>query len=314
MPGIGIVTNPNSRRNRRNPEQVKRLGYILGDSDSRHELTKHPDDIRKVAERFKENGVEVLALNGGDGTNHVTLSTFIDVYGETPLPLIAFLRGGTMNTISNAIGIKGTPGKIVLRIAENYHLGEPFEISERDLLKVEHGEQVHYGFIFGNGLIYNFLDAYYNSGNPSPWVGFTTLVRGALSGVIGGSFAKQLMSPFKARVTVDGEVWERREFKAVLASSIEQLGLGFRPFTRCRETPGKFNLLAVIGSTPRFVMQLPRARVGKLMNPSVITSDVASDVLFESEEPIPFIIDGDMHHSEGPVRLSTVPRLRIIIK
>ena len=130
-----------------------------------------------------------------------------------------------MNTISNAIGIKGTPGKIVLRIAENYHLGEPFEISERDLLKVEHGEQVHYGFIFGNGLIYNFLDAYYNSGNPSPWVGFTTLVRGALSGVIGGSFAKQLMSPFKARVTVDGEVWERREFKAVLASSIEQLGL-----------------------------------------------------------------------------------------
>jgi len=138
MPGIGIVTNPNSRRNLRYPDQVQRLGYILGDGkESEHALTQHPDDIVQVAERFRDHGIEILALNGGDGTNHVTLSAFIDVYGDEPLPKIAFLRGGTMNTIANAVGVRGLPGSILLNIAEKYHLGQPFEISERDMMCVE---------------------------------------------------------------------------------------------------------------------------------------------------------------------------------
>ena len=33
MAGIGIVTNPHSRRNRKDPERMRRLGYILGRDD-----------------------------------------------------------------------------------------------------------------------------------------------------------------------------------------------------------------------------------------------------------------------------------------
>ena len=31
MPGIGVITNPYSRQNKRNPRLAQRLGYILGE-------------------------------------------------------------------------------------------------------------------------------------------------------------------------------------------------------------------------------------------------------------------------------------------
>jgi len=261
MPGIGIVTNPNSRRNRRNPERMHRLGYILGSDEVRHEMTQHPDDIRGVAERFKERDVDILALNGGDGTNHVTLTTFIDVYDDTPLPMIAFLRGGTMNTISNAIGIKGTPGTILLNISEKYHLGQQFEITEREIMRIDSDTGTHYGFIFGNGLIYNYLEAYYSHPNPSPLVAARVLGRAMLSSALGTKFARDMVRPFRARVVVDGERWEQESYTAVVASTIEQIGLGFRPFIRCRQQPGTFNVLGILTGPLGFTLALPNPRV-----------------------------------------------------
>ncbi|MDX9722300.1 MAG: diacylglycerol kinase family protein [Myxococcota bacterium] len=314
MPGIGIVTNPNSRRNRRSPEFVRRLGYILGSDEDRHEMTRRPDDIRIVAERFKEHAVDILALNGGDGTNHVTLTTFIDVYGSTPLPKIAFLRGGTMNTISNAIGIKGTPGKILLNISEKYHLGIPFELSERDTLCVEYEDKRQYGFIFGNGVIANFLDAYYATGNPSPLIASKVLAAAILQAPFKGPLAAKMFEPFRARVSIDGQVLDAQEFSAVVASTIEQIGLGFRPFVRCRERPGSFNLLRIHTGPLGFALELPRIRLGQLPDPTKVPSHVCERALFESDAPIPFTIDGDMHVAQGKVELSCGPRLQIIVK
>ena len=135
MPGIGIVTNPHSRRNRRHPERMRRLGYMLGRDDT-YELTNRIEDVADVAREFKESDIDILGLNGGDGTNHVTLTTFIEVYGDKPLPKIALLRGGTMNTVSNGIGIKGKPPRLLANLVEKYYTGQPFETTRRDILKV----------------------------------------------------------------------------------------------------------------------------------------------------------------------------------
>lgn len=312
MPGIGIITNPNSRRNRRNPEQVRRLGYVLG-RDASHELTRDTDDIYRVAELFRAEEVEVLALNGGDGTNHVTLSTFIDVYGDTPLPKIAFLRGGTMNTISNAIGIRGNPGKILLNISEKYHLGQPFEISERDIMRIEYDGHTHYGFIFGNGLAFNFLDLYYKSG-ASPTTAVTTFCRICGSALVNGSLAREAFRPFRAEITVDGETWPEREFTAVFGMAIEQIGLGFRPALRCRAEPGTFNVLGILAGPFSFAIEMPKVRMGKPLPSEKMKNVIARDAVFASDEPLEFTIDGDLHRSEGPVRITTGPTLEIIVQ
>jgi diacylglycerol kinase (ATP) len=314
MPGIGIITNPHSRRNRRYTERMRRLGYMLGQHDS-YELTNRIEDVAAVAERFKDNGVEILALNGGDGTNHVTLTTFIKVYGQTPLPKIALLRGGTMNTVSNGVGISGTPPRLLANLVEKYYTGQPFETTKRDILKVRDENGEHYGFIFGNGLVANFLEEYYATGNPTPLTAGVLLGKALATMPLGGDMIERLFRPFTAQVELDEERWDERDYSSVLASTVEQIGLGFRPFIRCQEREGAFHLLAVTGNPVGVAMSLPRIRLGLPVSEQTIRSAVSSKAVFRSREPISYTIDGDMHSArDGEVVLETGPRLEIIIK
>lgn len=311
MPGIGIVTNPHSRRNRRFPEQMRRLGYILGKDDV-YEMTNQLQDVRRVAEEFKRNNIEVLALNGGDGTNQATLTNFIEVYGDHPLPMIAFLRGGTMNTISDAVGVRGTPGQILLNLVEKYYTSRDFDITERDMLKVSDATGTRYGFIFGNGIVSNFLELYYGTGNPNPVMAARLLARGVASSFIGGRTAKQIYKGFEAEIEVDGEVWPMKRYQAVLVGTIEQIGLGWRPFTRCEERDGAFHLAAVNDRPLDIVKALLPMRLGQRVSDEIIRDTVASKATFRSTSEIVYTIDGDMYRSDEPVLLETGPRVKII--
>lgn len=315
MPGIGIITNPHSRRNRRYPERMRRLGYMLGRHDT-YELTNRIEDVEEVALEFKENDIDILALNGGDGTNHVTLSTFIDVYGDAPLPKVALLRGGTMNTVSNSIGIRGTPPKLLANLVEKYYTDRPFETSVRDILKVTDETDTRYGFIFGNGIVANFLELYYDTDDPSPTTAAVLLAKGFASlPKGGGEITDKLFRPFHARIEMDDEVWPERDYTAVVASTVDQIGLGFRPFNRCQEKEHSFHMLGVAAGPMGVAKAFPRLRLGFPIEDEDFPSAVTDRAVFRSSEPITYTIDGDMHVSDdGEVTLETGPRLEIIIK
>ena len=105
MAGIGVVLNPKSSRNRRNPRAASRLARVLGDAGVVREAHS-VEELRRIAEEFRALSIDVLAIAGGDGTNHVTLTGFLAVYGDRALPKVALLRGGTMNTVANSIGVR----------------------------------------------------------------------------------------------------------------------------------------------------------------------------------------------------------------
>ena len=74
-----------------------------------------------LSDSDRVTSIGLLAISGGDGTNHVTLSGFIDVYAGAALPQIALLRGGTMNTVANAIGVRrGRPEGLLARLVRAY--------------------------------------------------------------------------------------------------------------------------------------------------------------------------------------------------
>ncbi|MFU8804492.1 MAG: diacylglycerol/lipid kinase family protein [Bradymonadaceae bacterium] len=314
MPGIGIITNPHSRRNRRYPERMRRLGYMLGQHDT-YELTNRIEDVAAVAERFKDNGVEILALNGGDGTNHVTLTTFIKVYGDEPLPKVALLRGGTMNTVSNGVGISGSPPRLLANLVEKYYTRQPFETTQRDIIRVRDESGERYGFIFGNGLVANFLEEYYAAGDPSPVSAAVLMGKGIASLSVKGELIGRLFRPFTAGIELDAEKWKERDYVSVLASTVDQIGLGFRPFIRCQETEGSFHLLAITAGAVDVAMMLPRIRLGLPVKEDKIRSAVSSRAVFRSRESISYTIDGDMHTAQdGEVVLEAGPKIEIIIK
>lgn len=314
MPGIGIISNPHSRRNRRYPEQMRRLAYVLGRDDT-YELTNRIDDVSEAARQFRDSDIDILALNGGDGTNHVTLTKFIEVYEDEPLPKIALLRGGTMNTVSNAIGVKGTPARLLANLVEKYYTDQPFETTHRDLLRIDDETGTRYGFIFGNGVVANFLELYYGTGNPSPATAAKLLAKAVGSLPFDSEINRELFKPFTAGIELDDEMWDERDYTAVLASTVDQIGLGFRPFIRCQERKSAFHILGVTAGPIGVAMQLPKMRLGLPVDEEHIRSSVSGKAVFRSSDPITYTIDGDMHRAEdGRVEMQAGRRLEIILK
>jgi diacylglycerol kinase (ATP) len=186
--GIGVVFNPRSRRNLRDPGAAVRLARRLGDQGVVREA-RSIDELYRIAEDFRRDDIDVLAISGGDGTNHVTLTGFLDVYAGHTMPQVALLRGGTMNTVANAVGVRhGRPEGLLGRLLRDYaqHASMPLENVERHVMRVSPrgGGKTHYGFLFGTGVVHGFLAEYYRDGEPSPLVAAKTLARGIGSALV----------------------------------------------------------------------------------------------------------------------------------
>jgi diacylglycerol kinase (ATP) len=313
--GVGIITNPRSRSNKRDPLGMRRLGYLVGTRGAAA-ATRSLDDLYRAAEEFKGAGIDVLGINGGDGTLHVTLTAFLQVYGAVPLPAIAILRGGTLNTIAKGLGIRGRPDDLLFSVLDHYHNREPIPYIERPLLRVQSDGEPQYGFIFGNGLIAHFLEAYYATGKPSPLTGGKLLVRTVLSALFGTPLVKALFRRFVGQVRVDGEAWARTDFTTVTAATVPEIGLGFKPYHRYAEKPDHFALLGIHAGPTAVAAELPRVWMGKPMRRDKAISAVARHVEIGSDQPFGYIIDGDSYPArpgQTQVTVSTGPTLRLLI-
>jgi diacylglycerol kinase family enzyme len=309
VPGIGLITNPRSRVNQRDPGRALRLGYLIG-SHGTAEATRSIDDLYRVCEEFNKERIDVLGISGGDGTLHHTLTAMIRTYGDAPLPPVAILRGGTMNTIARSFGIFGPTPKLTFELVDLHRRGllDTIPGFDRSILQV--GDK--YGFIFGNGIIYNFLHEYYASGRPSPATATQLIARAAASALVRGPLSRRIYKRFRARVTADGDRWACEDFITVAASVIEQIGLGFRPFYRCNEAPTAFALLGIHTDAVGFVAELPHILAGKPMRRDKVIDRVAREVTFEPHGPLEYIIDGDTYVQEEPLTLRMGPTLRFL--
>ena len=309
MPGIGLITNPRSRVNQRDPGRARRLMYMIG-SHGTAEATKSIDDLYRVCEEFKKERIDVLGISGGDGTLHHTLTAMIRTYGDTPLPPVAILRGGTMNTIARSFGIFGEAPRLTFELVDRHRRGllDTVPWFEREILQV--GDK--FGFIFGNGIIYNFLHEYYATGNPSPGTAAQLILRAAGSTVMRGPLSRRIYKRFHARVVADGDRWACEDFITVAAAVVEQIGLGFKPFYRVHEREDRFALLGIHTDAVGFVAELPSILAGKPMRRDKVIDQSAREVVFESDEPLEYIIDGDTYVQDEPLTLHLGPRLRFL--
>lgn len=307
MPGIGIVLNPHSKKHKKDPDRMKNLAFIVGDKGSCKE-TSDLGDLHRVAEEFKTRDIEILAIGGGDGTNHVTLTAFIKVYGEKPLPKITFLRGGTLNTLAVACNIKGTPERILSNLIYKYHEDVPFQIKEVDIMNINGA----YGFIFGTGVIYRFMDEYYR-GTPSPLRAFNTLSRSIGSALVNGPFACKLFERYEAQVQVDGKAWPFKNYSALYAGSVDRLGLNFRVF-HYSDVPGNFHAVG-FSLPPRNVLKnVGKMYAGKPTQDENILESPAATMEIRFSEPQGYIIDGDRLPPVSEIVVKTGPRLKILVQ
>jgi len=308
MPGIGVVNNPFSRKNRRNPRGIDALGYIVG-SSGESAATRSADDIHELLKLFREQQIEVLAINGGDGSNTLVLSALVEVYGDEPLPKIALLRGGTMNIAANSCGVRGTPAGLMMNLTRKVREGIPLQTTFRDTVCIES----HYGFIFGCGFVYTFLSAFYERGKKNAVQAARLVGRLVGSALVRGKFYRSLTARLDCRVSVDGRPWPHDGYYALAASTVEQIGLGFKAFHRHEEKPGTFHLLGLIRPPASLVVSIPKAYTGRRVSTRKLVETVAARAVIEAAEPVPYTLDGENYPGSTRLEITCGPRLEIVV-
>ena len=282
------MNNPGSRRNRRQPRTVRRL-------------------------RASSSGVDVLGVNGGDGTVHFVLSAAIRAWDGAPLPRLLLLPGGAMNTIARGTGVRCPPERALREVLVRRRRGDAIPTVDRDLLRVSaDGAPPTYGFIFGTGSIVAFLDAYYATGHPCPATAAFLVVRGIASALVNGRFAASLARRERLRVSTDGDEWPDGSYLAVAAASTPDVGFGFLAFARCLEQPGFFHVVGVTGSLPQLALSVPRIRRGSPWRRRLAQDEVSRALFVEGDAPR-FTVDGDLYAAQRAISVETGPGVEILV-
>ncbi|MGM0577875.1 MAG: diacylglycerol/lipid kinase family protein [Myxococcota bacterium] len=309
---VGVILNPMSGRNRGRGEAIDRLEWIVGD---RGEVFRcaDPDSLRRAAEDFRRKGLDVLAVSGGDGTNSMVLTAFREVYGDAPLPLLALLRGGTMNTVANGVGApRGKPEGLLRALVARLRRGERLRTTE--VATMDAGGRL--GFLFGFGVLHGFLAEYYRRGDPypTPVTAVTTLSATLGSILVRGRLIRRMSERVVATLTVDGERMPTADYLGVGAGTAPELGLGFKPFAWCRRDLDRFHLVGLTGTAGAVARDLGRLYAGRGLRPRAGFDRTPREVIIEPEADVfPHMVDGDLLEARPPLIVRTGPRVRIIV-
>lgn len=291
---IGVITNPHSKLNRKNPSRPRRLAYILGEQGV-FEMTESVDHLQQVAENFLDKNIDVLAINGGDGTISHTLSAFIKVYGDKPLPKVALLKGGTMNVTAVNLGIKGGPEELLSLLLEKTSLSEKLEVVSVPSIHVNH----NYGFIYADGTSANILKEFYKKKTGSlgaVWLG----VRIWASALFNTAFAKSLIKSSSVEL-ISEDYSTAHNSLGVFASTIKKLPLGLPIF--CHAGKGdshNIHALSVLVEPQKLRWKFLQVIFSKTLGRSTVKeSFICEHLKVRVAENFLYTIDGELYESDG---------------
>lgn len=309
MPGIGVVVNPRAGGNRGVNDRVVRLEHVLGGNGWVRE-TATVAALSEVAAECRQTAVDVLAVCGGDGTYGQTLSALVRAYDGRPLPTFLPLRAGTMNTVARSIGCPAwEPERMLAEVVAGYRSGQPLGDFEHQLLSVN-GES--FGFMVGAGVIVGFLRAYYDNPLRGPVGAAQVLARLVVSALTRGEAARRAFEWVDARMECDGARVPFDRFSVVYVSSIEEIGLGFKPTYRARERRDRFHVFAGPVDAVELVRCLPRIRRGEATGSRQVYDATAGRCVIEFGVPAPYMMDGDIMPAAPRLAIEPGPVLRVI--
>jgi diacylglycerol kinase (ATP) len=302
---LAIIANPRSGANRRRPRRLKRLAAQL---DGRGTLLCPDglDALAQVATQLARQSPEVIGICGGDGTIHQVMTALLAAYGAArPLPMIALLKGGTMNTIARNVGVRAGAERMLRRVLS----GPPLPTTTRTLMITDEDRA---GFIFGNAGIAHFLEAYYDGG-AGPVTALVVLARCIASALVGGPYAAEMFRHCQMDLVIDGEPVSANQFTTLGAATVADLGFGFRPFYAAPTTPGHIQLIG-IGSTPfRFATAVPTIRLARPIRRDDVIDHLAKTIALTFRAPLSYTIDGDLYPPRQSIVLRAGPSVQFVI-
>lgn len=229
---IGVLTNLRAGKNNKRVQRV--LAFLDRTPEILRAETHDFDRVPAVMREFAAAGVGVLVMNGGDGTLQHALTHLFGESGPAWRPMIAPIRGGRTNMVASDLGANRDPVKSLeslLAAARGDHMQRL--LAPRPVLRIELSKEgnVQYGMFFGAGALHRAVGLAHIA-LPEEKVGAwgagaitgLLLVRAAVGKLSG------VLDPDKYQLSLDGTDVDASELMLAMASSIDRLFLGMRPF------------------------------------------------------------------------------------
>jgi hypothetical protein len=212
-----------------------------------HRRAANPEQVTAAVRDFACHGVDLLVVNGGDGTVHAALTALFTTEWPHRVPLLALLRAGTTSMIARDVGLRGPRLQALSRLLEwaSSGRGAP-SIVQRPVLRLEGavGGQPMYGMFFGAGWIYEgiefCLNRVHRAGVRGELAAGLTLGRFLLAAV---SDDRRTAPPTAIRMSLDGMAMQPMNALVILATTLERLFLGMRPYWGTESGPLHFTVV-----------------------------------------------------------------------
>ncbi len=337
---IGVITNPNSRKNRNRPDRAERLQRIVGNIGEVHE-TASTAAIKPVLRDFLRKRARYWVADGGDGALHWMLRMGMEVLQEeefvgqsVTLPTTLPTKGGTIDFVANNVGIQGDAEGILATLRRNVEYGTTIIETEVDSMVIDGFQLVDgvevpfrtYGFASAAGGVgQRFYEKYYADADPNPrtivkvvatTVASAPIALSPLSRLPFGSwstYAKEIFAPTPCRVTLDGMLLPGNKFTGVHVASMSiNLGNVLRFFGKA-EQPGLMNAIVGTPSPWAIIRNIPRMARGEEMRGRNILDRPCREMTIEAtgEELLAPIIDGEFYRNVTKMAFHVGPRVRI---
>ena len=303
-----MIANARARRAGRDSRLGERLRRLLP-ADFVH-FTRSPEELDAALAQLHALGIEHLVLVGGDGTVGGTLTPLVPIFGESPLPRVSLVAGGTVNTIAHSLDAHASAVQTVHRILAG---AEPRLDSVRPLIRVEPDiGPTRAGLIFANGVAARFLERYYRREELGPVAAAGLVGRIASSALLRTRLARDLFAPRPIEIAVDGAPLDAHAYTVAGAASVRDIGLGFRPFLSAGTDPERFHFLYSAASAARLAVELPALRLGFHGPTSCLHHHPARSVELRFESPEAWSVDADLYPPASHLRLSAWAPIRFI--
>lgn len=307
---LGIILNPNSRYNLRNPESADEYQQ-LGGSFVELRKTSSPDDVTCVAEDFLKRGISFIGISGGDGTIHQTLTRLIHVYGKKTIPPVLLLGDGTMNNIAHSIGIRNK-GRANLKKFLQMVQRRELVLRERTTMHIDG----RYCFLFGCGMTSNFLTELYKG--EKGYLKSVDMVKNAIGEVFTSSLFNhevKLLRPLDGEIYFDGEKMPLHHMLVVLAGTVEEVGFRLRPLYLASEKRGHFHVIATDLDPKDVLVRLGIISTGngKLIRNPRYCDRLVREIVIRSPGPFEYTMDGDIYIADGELEVKTGPDIQFVV-
>jgi len=150
-----MITNPGSGGNKKGIGEVRK--FLAQNPGIHYGEAVTPDDINALLADFSARNIELLVVNGGDGTVQATLTALYCRSLFASPPILALLQAGTTSMLARDVGVRGKPVAALEKICawSNDMARIKRHIHERPVLKVSQRDNpdAKCGMFFGAGAI-----------------------------------------------------------------------------------------------------------------------------------------------------------------